>query len=66
MPNISRRVANGVYEICRLTETGFTQGLSKVNSRLKPLPAHTATLTEVTEQESEALLDQREGSHDYD
>lgn len=49
----------------RLTETGLTESLSRVNSRTKPISV-TAHLTEVTEEESDALLKQREGSHDYD
>jgi len=46
-----------------ITESGATEGLSRVNSRTHK---STPTLTEVTKEESEALLDQREGSHDYD
>jgi len=52
-----------VYSV---TETGYTEGLSKVNSRYKPQPikAH-AMLTEVTEEETESLM-QKESSHEYD
>lgn len=49
----------------RLTESGVTEGLKKVNSRVTKVPLHT-TLTEVTEEEKDALLSQRESSHDYD
>ncbi|KAK4872430.1 hypothetical protein RN001_014459 [Aquatica leii] len=45
-----------------ITESGITEGVVRVNLRNKSTP----NLTEVSQQESEALLDQREGSHDYD
>ncbi|KAF5296015.1 hypothetical protein FQR65_LT10318 [Abscondita terminalis] len=45
-----------------ITESGLMEGVVRVNVRNKSTP----NLTEVTQQESEALLDQREGSHDYD
>ncbi|XP_060520613.1 protein GPR107 [Cylas formicarius] len=48
-----------------LTESGATEGLKKVNSRLVKVPLH-QTLTEVTEEEKDALLGQSESSHDYD
>ncbi|KAH1010109.1 hypothetical protein HUJ05_004463 [Dendroctonus ponderosae] len=48
-----------------LTETGATEGLRKVNSRLTKVPFH-ETITEVTEEEKDALLGQSESSHDYD
>lgn len=50
---------------CRLTESGATEGLKKVNSRVTKVPLHMA-MTEVTEEEKDALLKQNESSHDYD
>lgn len=49
----------------RLTESGVTEGLRKVNSRIVKIPIH-QTITEVTEEEKDALLGQSESSHDYD
>ncbi|KAJ3662725.1 hypothetical protein Zmor_007057 [Zophobas morio] len=48
-----------------LTESGATEGLSKVNSRIIKVPLQ-STLTEVTEEEKDALLGQPESSHEYD
>lgn len=48
-----------------LTESGATEGLKKVNSRVTKVPLHMA-MTEVTEEEKDALLKQNESSHDYD
>lgn len=48
-----------------LTESGATEGLKKVNSRLAKVPIH-STITEVTEEEKDALLGQSESSHEYD
>jgi len=48
-----------------LTESGATEGLSRVNSRVTKVPLHT-TLAEVTEEEKDALLGQPESSHEYD
>lgn len=50
---------------CRLTESGATEGLKKVNSRVTKVPLHMA-MTEVTEEEKDALLKQNESSHEYD
>lgn len=49
----------------RLTESGVTEGLKKVNSRVTKVPLHQQTLTEVTEEEKDALLG-KESSHEYD
>ncbi|CAH1977620.1 unnamed protein product [Acanthoscelides obtectus] len=49
-----------------LTESGATEGLKKVNNRVVKVPLHQQTLTEVTEEEKDALLSQRESSHEYD
>ncbi|CAG9824807.1 unnamed protein product, partial [Phaedon cochleariae] len=43
-----------------LTESGATEGLKKVNSRIVKVPLHQQNLTEVTEEEKDALLGQRE------
>ncbi|KAJ8927949.1 hypothetical protein NQ314_019582, partial [Rhamnusium bicolor] len=55
-------------DICRLTESGATEGLKKVNSRhdkdANKVPLH-QSLTEVTEEEKDALLG-KESSHEYD
>lgn len=48
-----------------LTESGAKEGLSRVNSRITKVPLHT-TLTEVTEEEKDALLGKPESSHEYD
>ncbi|CAG9761566.1 unnamed protein product [Ceutorhynchus assimilis] len=48
-----------------LTESGATEGLKKVNNRTVKIPIH-QTITEVTEEEKDALLGQSESSHDYD
>ncbi|RZC33666.1 GPR107 [Asbolus verrucosus] len=48
-----------------LTESGATEGLSRVNSRVIKVPLQ-STLTEVTEEEKDALLGQPESSHEYD
>ncbi|XP_019872120.1 protein GPR107 isoform X2 [Aethina tumida] len=48
-----------------LTESGATEGLNKVNNRVTKVPLQ-STMTEVTEEEKDALLSQRESSHDYD
>jgi hypothetical protein len=48
-----------------LTESGATEGLSRVNSRITKVPLQ-STLTEVTEEEKDALLGQPESSHEYD
>ncbi|KAJ8977779.1 hypothetical protein NQ317_014684 [Molorchus minor] len=50
---------------CRITESGATEGLKKVNSRITKVPLHQQTLTEVTEEEGDALLG-KESSHEYD
>ncbi|KAK5640013.1 hypothetical protein RI129_010824 [Pyrocoelia pectoralis] len=44
-----------------ITESGITEDLVKENRHKS-----TSNMTEVTQKEIEALLDQREGSHDYD
>lgn len=49
-----------------ITPSGLTEGLKNVTSRTKPTPNTTSTLTEVTEEESDHLLAQRESSHEYD
>ncbi|KAG5862474.1 hypothetical protein JTB14_002353 [Gonioctena quinquepunctata] len=49
-----------------LTESGATEGLKKVNSRITKVPLHEQMLTEVTEEEKDALLGQKESSHEYD
>ncbi|KAL1516698.1 hypothetical protein ABEB36_000576 [Hypothenemus hampei] len=48
-----------------LTESGMTEGLKKVNNRVVKIPIH-QTLMEVTEEEKDALLGQKENSHEYD
>lgn len=48
----------------RLTASGLTEGLIRVN--VKKSGSLATNITEVTEEESDALLKQREGSHDYD
>ncbi|XP_018572294.1 protein GPR107 [Anoplophora glabripennis] len=48
-----------------LTESGATEGLRKVNSRVTKVPLHQQILTEVTEEEKNALLG-KESSHEYD
>ncbi|CAH1977619.1 unnamed protein product [Acanthoscelides obtectus] len=39
-----------------LTESGATEGLKKVNNRVVKVPLHQQTLTEVTEEEKDALM----------
>ncbi|CAG9856922.1 unnamed protein product [Phyllotreta striolata] len=53
-------------EVEILTESGVTEGLKKINSRIVKIPLHEQTFTEVTEEEKDALLGQRESSHEYD
>lgn len=45
-----------------LTESGVTEGLSKVTSRIAP----SKTIIEATEEEKDSLLSKRESSHEYD
>lgn len=49
-----------------ISDTGLTEGLSRVNSRYKHAKKPQATMTEVTEEESDQLLLQKESSHEYD
>lgn len=53
-------------EVEILTESGAMEGMKKVNSRITKVPLHQQNLTEVTEEEKDALLGQRESSHEYD
>ncbi|XP_056636052.1 protein GPR107 [Diorhabda sublineata] len=53
-------------EIEILTTTGVTEGLSNINSRTTKTALHQHTLTEVTEEEKDVLLGQKESSHEYD
>lgn len=50
----------------RITESGITEGLNNVTSRLKPNKKPVATMTEVTAEEKDLLLHQKESSHEYD
>lgn len=45
-----------------LTESGLTEGLSKVTNRTQP----TSTIIESNEDERENLISKRESSHEYD
>ncbi|KAK9885903.1 hypothetical protein WA026_013777 [Henosepilachna vigintioctopunctata] len=47
-----------------ITESGAMEGLSRVNSRKTKVPL--LNMTEVTEEEKDALLNQTESSHEYD
>lgn len=49
-----------------LTKSGATEGLTRINSRITKVPLREQTLLEVTEEEKDALLGQKESSHEYD
>lgn len=48
---------------CRLTETGLTEGLSKVTNRTQPA---STIIESANEDERENLISKRESSHEYD
>lgn len=48
-----------MYYFCRISENGLTEGLKKVN-RIEKSDA------QATEEEKDALIKVREGSHDLD
>ncbi|GJQ79418.1 hypothetical protein Trydic_g16277 [Trypoxylus dichotomus] len=48
----------------RLTENGATEGLSRVNSRSKTKTGQ--FITEISEEEGDALITKKENSHEYD
>lgn len=61
---IISKMVKWTHQIFRITESGALEGLSRVNSRKNKMSL--LNMTEVTEEEKDALLNQMESSHEYD